>query len=141
MTANAVAGSAERTQVTVGTGTSVSLLAVSGTINFASVGTAAPFVFDIQNGGIPLNVSVTRTIATSSGIQLNGANQPVGTTFVQGTNYVLTSSDFSSFSGVSLTVGTGNTLVLTFTPVPEPATILGIAAAGAFLFRLRRKVM
>ena len=55
-----------------------------------------------------------------------------GTT-IASTNYVLSSPSFSAFNAVSLDVVDGfgtSSLVLQFTPVPEPATVLGLAALG-----------
>jgi hypothetical protein len=114
---------------------------VSGTVNFLTDG-SAPYVIDIQDGGLALNTSYTRTLtAASGGFQLNGAPLAAGTTFVLGTEYVLTSADFDSFTNVSLGVDASNSqlLVLTFTPVPEPATILGIVVAAILVKRVRNK--
>ena len=54
-------------------------------------------------------------------------------TFIQGTGasgpVVITPSGFSLGSGDTFTLTrTGDTVLLTFTPVPEPATVLGLAA-------------
>lgn len=139
--AQAAVGSAERTQLTISP-TGGSTVNVSGTVNFTTVAGSAPFVIDIQNAGAAPNQQYTRTVVTATGgFQLNGLGPlPVGTAFTQGTDFVLTSSDFASFTGTtSLVVGAGNTLVLTFTPVPEPATVLGLAAAAGLLVRFRRR--
>ncbi|MGL6075230.1 MAG: autotransporter-associated beta strand repeat-containing protein [Fimbriiglobus sp.] len=49
-------------------------------------------------------------------------------------------SQFTNLGGGNFTLFTGtNNLVLEFTPVPEPTTILGLAAMGVGFLRLRRR--
>jgi autotransporter-associated beta strand protein/T5SS/PEP-CTERM-associated repeat protein len=134
----------EKTEVTFSPSAN-SLVAVNGIVNFNSPGTsAAKFVINVRSLGLTPNTPVTGTIVTATGgFQSDGTGPiPSGTAFTQGTDFVLTSPDFASFTNVSLTVaGGGQSLVLQFTPVPEPVTLLGVAAGGAFLFRLRRRVV
>jgi T5SS/PEP-CTERM-associated repeat protein/autotransporter-associated beta strand protein len=140
-TGGAAGNGAEHTQVSVDNSTA-SLIAVTGQVNFVSPSGGDPFVFDIRSLSLTPNVSVTRTVVTATGgFFRNGTGPiPAGTNFTLGTDYVLSSPDFASFTGVSLGVtGTGSTLVLTFTPVPEPATVLGLAAVAGVVVRLRRK--
>jgi autotransporter-associated beta strand protein len=132
---------AARTETTFSP-TANSLIAVSGIVNFSSPSTSAPkYVYDVRSLGLTLNTPVTGTIMTATGgFQVNGVAAPNGMTFVQGTDFVLTSPDFPSFANVSLAVGgSGNALILSFTPVPEPTTVFGLAAGGMLLFRLRRR--
>jgi fibronectin-binding autotransporter adhesin len=98
------------------------------------------FTIDLVNGATPLlsgeSYTITlATVATPGNIQLNGATAP---STIDPSNYVLQSFAFSSFSNVSLTVS-GTNLVLTFTPVPEPATVLGLAAGVLGLGGLVRR--
>jgi hypothetical protein len=100
--------------------------------------TANPLVF-----GTPYTITLA-SVATAGNIQLNGASQAGGSNIAPA-NYVLSSPTFTSFNAVSLDVdGFGTSLILQFTPVPEPATVLGLAAlglagAGALRRRLRSK--
>lgn len=102
--------------------------------------TTAPLVF-----GTPYTITLA-TVDTPGNIQLNGVSQAGSTTFPS-TNYVLSSPNFTTFNSVSLDVDfTGTNLVLQFTPVPEPATVLGLAAlglaaAGALRRRFRSKAV
>jgi hypothetical protein len=126
--------------------TTASRVAAAGQIIFSNPASNDPYVIEIQDGGLTIGTSYTRTIATATGGFFDNATGPLpaGTPFTQGSDFVLTSPTFTSFSGVSLAVdGTGQGLVLTFTPVPEPATVLLACVAagglGAGWRRLRRK--
>ena len=108
--------------------------------------------FDIDTGNGPAVISLvgdqsltagqsyTYTIASSAGgFTRNGG---AVSSYDFGTDFVLTTANWGSFNDVSLTAS-GSNLVLTFTPVPEPTTILGLAAAGmgavGLVRRLRRR--
>jgi len=119
------------------------LLAITGTAGNTLTASAPTANFNItQVGGI-----VTL-------IPANYYSFPVATT--QGTPDVsgfgsltaaglLTSApDFSAYignGGVASLSTSGNNVYLNLTPVPEPTTILGIAALGLGMIRLRRRVV
>jgi fibronectin-binding autotransporter adhesin len=134
----------------------------AGTANASKIALGDPFNLNLNPGsGNKFAIELVKTAATSSvnynetysvtlasvgpsgSIQLNGTTLADGTTIDQ-SNYVLTSSAFAFDPNYTLTVANGGQdLVLTFTPVPEPATVLGLAAAGlglgaAVRRRLRR---
>jgi autotransporter-associated beta strand protein len=136
-------GSAETTRMTVNS-TTDSLIQVNGQVNFSTTGATTAPTLDIENATVnPItpNTSYTRTIMTATGgFFNNGTAIPVGTTIPVGT-YTLTSSDFASFSGVSLQVTAGNNLVLTFTPVPETKLVLGLSIIGLAMIRPGRRLM
>jgi fibronectin-binding autotransporter adhesin len=86
---------------------------------------------------------VLATVGTGGDIQFNGVTAPAT---IGQSDYVLQSPAFAFDPNYTLTVvsdGSGKSLVLTFTPVPEPAAVVGLscAALGAVGFvgrRLRR---
>jgi autotransporter-associated beta strand protein len=81
------------------------------------------------------------SVATAGNVRLNGSPLAANAV-VSPTAYTLKSADFESFSNVSLAIdSTGRNLVLTFTatPVPEPATVLAIAAGALVLGRAVRR--
>ncbi len=75
--------------------------------------------------------------------QLNGTTiltDGVNPTVIGAGNYTLTSASFAAFSDVTLAVrASGDSLVLMATPVPEPATALGLAAGGLGLVNFVRR--
>jgi fibronectin-binding autotransporter adhesin len=136
---------AAKLQVTADT-TTASKVLVGGTLNFSRPAGAKPLTIELQSLGLSGETAYTRTIATATGgILRNGAGPlPVGTIFVLGTDYVLTSPDFASFNTATLQIQPGNNLVLQFVPVPEPATVPGLGAGmwlvGAALLKSRRNL-
>lgn len=86
--------------------------------------------------GTPYTWELARTQDNPAGLLVNGV-AGTGQT-IPSANYVLTSPNFSAFSGVSL-VANANSLVLTFTPVPEPASVLLTCAAVAGGLAWRRR--
>jgi autotransporter-associated beta strand protein len=86
------------------------------------------------------------TVGAAGNIQLNNVSLSGGTNIAP-SNFVLSSANFSAFNAVSLDVnGLGTSLILQFTPVPEPTTVLGLAAlglagAGALRRRFRTKIV
>lgn len=117
------------------------LLVVSGAanrLNFTGLATGTPTSgdnkFRINLRSDPANPMVsgesyTITIAQTSGVQRNGT--AVGPTYTFDPNdYQLFSPNFSAFNSALLMVDGLNNVVMTFVPVPEPATVLGLAAAG-----------
>lgn len=123
----------------------IALGGASSTLNL-NPGAGHTFTIDLVNGTSPLlggeSYTLTlATVATAGNIQLNGVSLSANAV-VAGSNYTLQSSSFSFFTGTSLAVdSTGTGLVLTFTPVPEPATVLGFAAGTLFIAGpIRRRV-
>jgi autotransporter-associated beta strand protein len=93
--------------------------------------------------GTPYTVTLA-TLVTAGNFQLNGTSLAASTN-IASSNFVLSSPEFTAFSAVSLDIdGAGTGLVLQFTPVPEPATIIGVgllAVAGAGWVRRRRQAV
>jgi autotransporter-associated beta strand protein len=61
-----------------------------------------------------------------------------GSTNATAVNYSVLADNFS-LAGTPIVSVTSSTLSLSFTPVPEPAVVFGLAAVGAIGVRLRRK--
>jgi autotransporter-associated beta strand protein len=103
--------------------------------------------FTIQIGGSTLvqgtsyTWELVNTQDNPAGLLVNGIT---GTgQVIPSTNYVLTSADFAGFSNVSL-IANPSSLVLTFTPAPEPAFVLltcGAIAGGLAACRRRRALV
>jgi hypothetical protein len=133
-------GSAETTRMTVNS-TTASLIQVNGQVNFSTTGATVAPTLDIENATVnPItpNTSYTRTIMTATGGFFNNGTALTGA--IPAANYTLTSSDFASFTGVSLQVS-GNNLVLTFTPVPEPKLAIGFSLFGLAMIRPTRRLL
>jgi fibronectin-binding autotransporter adhesin len=141
LTADATTGSTLRAD---GTPTANSEVVVTGATNtFNLAGLTGSNRFTIQIGGPTLVQGTTytwelaRTQDNAAGLLVNGTAGTGGT--IPAANYLLTSPNFAAFSSSNL-VATPNALVLTFTPVPEPACVLltcGAAASG-LAWRRRR---
>ena len=132
MGGTAVQGAA-RSRITVNS-TTASLIQVNGQVNITTAG--APLVIDIENASLnPIvqGTAYTRTVTSAvGGYFVNGVGPTANnTSFTLGTDFIVTSSDFAGFSNVALQIQGAN-LVLTFTPVPEPTTVLGFATASMF---------
>src|SRR5262249_50927828 len=121
---------------------SASGLAVDGVLNLAGLATGTPTAADpkltitvVSNPDAPIVFGQTYSVliaeTTQAGrIWRNGSPLAAGAV-INPNDYTLSSSDFASFSNVQLAVnGAGTGLLLTFTPVPEPAAVLGLAAVG-----------
>ena len=130
---------------------SASHLSVGGVLNLAGLAAGTPTVSDpkfvitlFSNTADPLVFGETYSIliaeTTQPGnIRRNGSPLAAGTV-IDLNDYTLISSAFASFDNVELAVnGAGSGLVLTFTPVPEPTTVLGLATAVLGLALLRRR--
>jgi hypothetical protein len=126
---------------------SSSLLSVTtGTLTFDD--TNGPFVIRLENAagaGLVPNTLYTFTVATSTGgfrLQKGGSTTNP-TTYNAGTDFVLTSTDFTNFTQVSLSQdGMNMSLKFMLTPAPEPVFVVAVAAAGlmgARLLRSRRR--
>ncbi len=125
------------TTVDPGTGsTPTSKLALTttgtaGDLNFVTNGGTTPVVIRLLDDalltpGSPFQATLATVPDGLTNFKLDG-NGVTG--YALGTDFVLSSAAFPSFDVVSLVVS-GNDLVLTATPAPEPATVLGLAAAG-----------
>jgi autotransporter-associated beta strand protein len=124
---------ASRTGTNAANASRIALTDPSGILHLDSV-SGGKFTIDLVNGTNSLQLGETYTItlatvANAGNIQLNGTTAPAT---IDPSNYILQSSAFANFDNVALTVNGGTSLVLTFmpAPVPEPATVLGLAAAA-----------
>lgn len=138
---------AKRLDVNQVQASTIDLQASSGVLNF-NPGAGKFTIEVVNNAGYPLLPGETYTfalaVANAGNIRLNGAPLSANAT-IGASSYSLQSSDFA-FSNVSLGIdGSGTNVLLTFTPVPvpEPGTVLGVAAAalgvGGFVRRRFRK--
>jgi fibronectin-binding autotransporter adhesin len=123
--------------------TTLALTGSSTVLNFVSSGSGNTFGIELDAPdlvfGTPYSYTVA-SVATAGNIRLNGVNQTANTT-IPADQYFLISPTWSAFTDVTLTVdGTGTFLILNFTPVPEPATVLAfsVVALGAFGIARRR---
>jgi autotransporter-associated beta strand protein len=126
-----------------GDGTANSKLAFGSgnTFNLVNAGTNKFDIELLNDTGLTAGNSYILTLATGGSYQRNGTPWNAGSNPFTAADFNLVSGSGSwSFTGVSLGVDSGN-LVLQFTlaPVPEPATVLGIAALGLAAIRLRRR--
>lgn len=109
-----------------------SVLSATGFFNL-NPGAGNTFAIDIVNGSNPLVIGEAYTlqliaVTSAASLQLNGTAIGANAT-IDPSNYIVTSSDLV-VSNISLTTNaTGTGLYLTFTPVPEPGTVLGLSAA------------
>jgi autotransporter-associated beta strand protein len=118
-------------------GATVSRVAVTGAGNTFDISTTggAPTI-NLQNTlGLVASQSYTYTIASSAGGFTRDGTAVTSYSF--GTDFFLAGS-LGTFENVSLTV-TGSNLVLTFTPVPEPATVGLVATASLALLGVVRR--
>ncbi len=123
----------------------------TGTFTIDLVNNAAsPIYF---NTDTPTTYTVTiASLALAENVQLNGVSQPNGTVIPYSSGaYTLTSSNgsFTQFDNSSAAVSSlsvvdngtgGSNLQLTFTPTPEPGTVLGLAAGGLGLAGVVRRL-
>lgn len=122
-----------------------SALSVTGGGTLSLIPSGNVLTIDIVNGTNSLQIGEAYTILLGGvdapvNLQVNGS-APGSNATIPASNYVLTSSDFT-FESVSLTTNSsGTALFLSFTtaPVPEPATVLGIAAGALALGRVARR--
>ncbi|HET6576364.1 MAG TPA: PEP-CTERM sorting domain-containing protein [Fimbriiglobus sp.] len=117
------------------TASRIAISGVGSTLDFANIVPGqSRFQIDLRDaGGLQMGKSYSITLATAGGFLRNG----IAASFTTD-DFILTSPDFPSFTGVSL-VNAGAELMLNFTPVPEPATVLAVAGLGlAGLGRARR---
>ena len=120
-----------------GTVTAASLLSLSGGDTFNLDSTDGSFTVVIQNdAGLIDNQAYTLTLASASagtsflrnGSAWNATTNP----FTAADFAVVSGSGTNFFANVGLRVS-GSSLQLTLTPVPEPATVGLVAAAGLLL--------
>jgi hypothetical protein len=110
----------------------------AGTLNLSNLGTAAGqhFVLNLipAFNAAPGTADVTYTLATYAG----GVTTPAGLAGTDLTPYFDVTGQFASQSGGPTVTLSGNSVLVTFTPVPEPAHALLACAAVAFWRRGRR---
>lgn len=135
--ATSAAGNAPHIAVTADTTTASRIDAAgTSTVMLSQPTGADPFIIDLNIPTLIDGNSYVRTIITAGGGFFTdlGGPLPPDTFFGLGTDYVVQSQQFASFTGVSLaTSANGQELVLSFTPVtpvPEPATVTAFAAAA-----------
>jgi fibronectin-binding autotransporter adhesin len=130
-------------------GTANSKLSLTGAgvgVNFAGVGGGNTVTFTLLNDtALVAGTPYTITLATANGANAydrNGADIGAGNLMVYGTDFTISSAAHPAFSDVSLAV-VGSDLRLTFTPVPEPGSVLaigaGVLAVGTGVRRWRRR--
>jgi autotransporter-associated beta strand protein len=108
-------------------------LAVTGALDLRTDNGGATIVVKQLAGSFDASMTHTYTIATTTdGVLVQGS----GSNPFTGVN--LDTSSFSSPGTFSLS-RSGVNLILTFTPVPEPAAALAVFAAGAAVFARRRR--
>lgn len=128
MIADAAGGAILRVE---GNAANNSKIAVSGafnSFNLASLSGANKITIDVIGPTLVPGTSYIWELvqtANPNGLLIDGVAGTGGT--ISPAHYLLTSQDFAAFTNVSL-VANGNSLVLTFTPVPEPAFLLSAAA-------------
>jgi autotransporter-associated beta strand protein len=96
-------------------------------------------ILDITLGFTPDFNDVFLLIDNQSGQALNGLLSYGGNTLSEGSEFAVTTGEFSQLFAISYLAGDGNSLALT--AIPEPSTwalIIGIAVLGAAGFRRRR---
>jgi hypothetical protein len=140
----------EATRTGVGTANNSRIALVGGTgtdleLNNAAVGGPNRFNIELLATNLTVGETYALTILTTDStgsIEFEGAQQPNGA-IIDAASYSLISPNYA-FTGVQLQVvdvAAGSTLVLSFTPVPEPTGVLftcAAAAAGAAWLRRRR---
>jgi autotransporter-associated beta strand protein len=142
--ATAVNGSTLRADGTPATNSEVVVTGASSTFNLSGLTGSNKFTILIAGSTLVQGTSYTwelvKTQDNPAGLQVNGVTG-AGQTIPSG-NYVLSSPAFAAFSDVSL-VANANSLVLTFTPVPEPAFVLLTcgAVAGGLAWRRRARAV
>jgi hypothetical protein len=103
-------------------GTTIDYFNSLGTLNVTAT-QAAPFVINlVRLAGGTTPATTSATIATFTGTS--------GTGFA--TNRFTFTGDFAG-AAPSISLDASNNVVLTFTPVPEPVTVLGLSAGGLAL--------
>jgi autotransporter-associated beta strand protein len=136
--------SVEASRVSPGNANASLISVTTGGVLNLNPGPGNQFTINLVNGTSSLQSGeaytlTLATVDTPGNIQLNGASLGASTT-IDPSNYVLQSSAFAAFSGVSLAVdGTGTALVLTFTPVPESGWLLAVAGMSVLALRRRRQ--
>jgi autotransporter-associated beta strand protein len=139
----AAAGGGGATLVVDGTPTANSLIAVTGvanTFNLAGLGGDNALNFLLETSGLTPNTPYTWTVATTAnpnGVLVNGV-AATGQT-INPSLYNVTAIGAGGLSGLSLAANPSS-LVLSFTPVPEPSCVmLGCAMAAAAVAAVRRR--
>ncbi len=110
----------------------VNSLVSAGTSAFnASTGTDVMTIHLFSDGSLNMTGSVNYTIQVAT----------YGSTNATSANYSFIADNFS-FSGTPIITSSPTSLSISFTPVPEPVTIFGLAAAGMGLVGfVRRRVL
>jgi autotransporter-associated beta strand protein len=101
--------------------TGASQLAITGNLDLSDAGTRTIAIFSDGSLATTGATSYTYTIATMAGT--TGTFNPA--------NFNVVAGNFGGFVGSPTVTDPGNRLVVTFQPVPEPATVLLACAAGA----------
>lgn len=137
--------------LTIVTGTGANALAVAGTIEVNIFGTGATDVGQLSvtgevnhtSGNIGINLSGTSVAALRSAVGFGNSRTYTVVTASAASTY---STAFGSLGGFQASewsaAQVGNTLQVTFTAAPEPASVLAVAGAtvGALAFLRRRRV-
>ena len=130
---------------TAADGSRLNLTATNAVFTFGSLNNAANIVLARGTNALLTNGTKSYTVVLAT--EGSGGSYVIGgTTYAAGTsstvaaaNYRVLSSDFD-FSATSLRIdGSTRSLVLDFTPVPEPSMLLAVGAAGLSIFGWARR--
>jgi fibronectin-binding autotransporter adhesin len=107
-----------------------SKVATAAAFNAATPASSVLEIHLFNDGTLDLTGSATYSVTLAN----------FGSTNTTSANYSVVADNFA-FSGTPGVTVTGTSLSLTFTPVPEPVAVLGVAALGAISSRIRRVVV
>jgi hypothetical protein len=116
------------------------VLTGTGVINFNTGSNNEVIEFEVLGTGLHLFETYTLIVATSAGgfSRNSGSPLPSGHEYAAA-DYRLLLPNYPDVSGVRLFLLDANTLALQFTPIPEPAGVLGCVAAAAAGWAARRR--
>lgn len=140
-----IAAAVSDTGLNSATASRVNLTGAGDRLTFV-LGTSNKFRIQLEQGAVPITTDGSETyqitlvrVAAAGNIWLDATSLPADTV-IPASRYDLSAVGFAIQSGSILKVDdTGRNLVLTFTPVPEPAAVGLIAVGGLGLVRVVRR--